>query len=140
MNTSTDTAEANKAIITHAMALMAQGDTSAFWDAWAEDGSWRMMGSRRWGLAYPGRDAAREQLFGPLRRQYADVFINTATHIFADGDHVIVELLGGVPLKAGGRYDNRYCFTIRMEGGKMVEIREYFDTALAERRLEPIAP
>jgi ketosteroid isomerase-like protein len=53
---------------------------------------------------------------------------------------VIVELLGGVPLKAGGRYDNRYCFVIRMTEGKMVEIREYFDTALADRLLEPSEP
>lgn len=131
---------ANKQIIANAFADMARGDTTKFVEAWAEDGVWRMMGSRRWGLAYPTRRAAREKLFGPLRRQYADTFINTATHIFADGDHVIVELTGGAPLKAGGRYDNHYCFVIRMDGGKMVEIREYFDTALAERRLEPIQP
>ena len=131
----------NREIIANAFAGMAKGDTAAFWDAWAEDGAWRMMGSRRWGVAYPNRLAARDQLFGPLRRQYADTFINTATNIFADGDAVIVELVGGVlALRAGGRYDNRYCFVIRMAGGKMVEIRQYFDTALADRRLEPVEP
>jgi len=128
----------NREIIANAFADMAKGDTATFVDAWAEHGVWRMMGSRRWGVAYPSRTAAREQLFGPLRRQYADVFINTATHIFADGEHVIVELTGAVPLKAGGRYENRYCFVIRMDEGKMVEIREYFDTALSDRLLEPI--
>jgi ketosteroid isomerase-like protein len=130
----------NREIITTAMAGMAKGDTAAFWDAWAEDGVWRMMGSRRWGIAYPGRVAARDQLFAPLRKQFADTFINTATNILADGDYVVVEILGAVALKAGGRYENRYCFVIRMAGGKMAEVREYFDTALADRLLEPIEP
>lgn len=133
-------AAANREIIAAAFADMAKGDTAKFVDAWAEDGVWRMMDSRRWGVAYPSRRAARDELFAPLRRQYADTFINTAQHIFADGDHVIVELTGSVPLKAGGRYENRYCFVIRMDGGKMVEIREYFDTALSERLLEPFEP
>lgn len=31
--------------------------------------------------------------------------------------------------------NNSYCFVIRMKDGKMVELREYMDTALAEARL-----
>ena len=35
----------------------------------------------------------------------------------------------------GEDYNNSYCFVIRMRGGKLVELREYMDTALAEARL-----
>ena len=34
--------------------------------------------------------------------------------------------------KAGARYDNEYCLVYRLEHGKIVEIREYLDSALCE--------
>jgi ketosteroid isomerase-like protein len=37
-------------------------------------------------------------------------------------------------------YNNRYCLVIRMKDGKMREVREYMDTALAEAVLDPPAP
>jgi hypothetical protein len=37
--------------------------------------------------------------------------------------------------KAGVRYDNDYCLIYRLANGKIVEIREYLDSALCERVL-----
>ena len=34
--------------------------------------------------------------------------------------------------KAGVRYENEYCLVYRLENGKIVEIREYCDSALTE--------
>lgn len=36
----------------------------------------------------------------------------------------------------GKDYNNSYCYVIRMHEGKMVELREYMDTALAEAVLD----
>lgn len=56
--------------------------------------------------------------------------------IIAEGDRVVVLFSGDVPTRAGKRYNNRYCYIYRIEGGKVKELTEYFDTALVERALE----
>ena len=40
---------------------------------------------------------------------------------------------GEVKTKGGQDYNNSYCFVLRLEDGKLVELREYLDTALVER-------
>ena len=128
----------NKDIVTAAMAALAAGDTRPFYDAMADNCTWRAMCGGVWGHLVEGKEKARDQLFAPLRRQYAGPYTNTATHIFADGDTVIVEARGAVTLKSGKDYNNRYCFVIEMAGGQMREVREYLDSALAEAVLEPL--
>jgi uncharacterized protein len=128
----------NRQIVTRAMQALASGDSRPFYDAMAEDCVWRPMIGGVWSQVHHGRETARDELFLPLRQQYADRYTNTPTSIFADGDHVVVEAQGAVTLKSGQRYDNRYCFVIRMREGRMAEVREYLDSALAERVLEPL--
>lgn len=40
---------------------------------------------------------------------------------------------GKVRTRAGKDCNNSYCFVLRLEGGRLVELREYLDTALVER-------
>ena len=56
--------------------------------------------------------------------------------IIAEGDRVVVLFSGDVPTKAGKRYNNRYCYVYRLEGGKVKELTEYFDTALVQEALQ----
>ena len=54
----------------------------------------------------------------------------------AEDDIVVVECKGDVATKLGARYDNDYCYVCRFdEGGALLELTEYMDTALAERVL-----
>lgn len=128
----------NKEIVAKAMAALATGDNRPFYEAMAEDVIWRPMVGGVWGEVHHGREQARDHLFAPLRKQYASTYTNTATNIFAAGDAVIVEAQGAVTLKSGKAYNNRYCFVIEMAGGRMTEVREYLDSALAEAVLEPL--
>jgi hypothetical protein len=50
---------------------------------------------------------------------------------------VVARCQGHVTLKAGGDYDNQYCFWFRLRDGLIEEIIEYGDTALVERVLAP---
>lgn len=134
------TSQDNKQIIEAAMAALAQGDSRLFYEAMADDCVWRPMAVGTWGEVHQGKAAARENLFTPLRRQYAGAYTNTPTRILAEGDIVVVESKGAVRLHSGQDYDNRYCFVIEMADGKMREVREYFDTALSEAVLEPLQP
>jgi ketosteroid isomerase-like protein len=133
--------EENKQIMTAIMGELSRGNTAPFANAMTEDFTWRVMGDSqvgKWRLVYEGKERVRKDLFAPLMAQYADHFTSTPNHIFADGEHVIVETEGAVTTKAGKRYCNKYCMVIRMAGGKMREVREYFDSALADAVLEPL--
>ena len=128
----------NKDIVARAMAALARGDSQPFYEAMADDCVWRPMCGGVWGKVHHGKQESRDELFAPLRRQYAGPYTNTATNIVAEGDTVVVECRGAVALKSGGAYNNRYCFVIEMADGKMREVREYLDSALAEAVLEPL--
>lgn len=132
------TTEQNRAIVTAVMDALATGDSQPFYEAFAEDVVWRPMTAGVWGEVHHGRKTARDRLFRPLREQYATTYTNTATRILAEGDVVVVEALGAVTLKSGKAYNNTYCFVITMKDGRMTEVREYLDSALAEAVLEPL--
>ena len=55
--------------------------------------------------------------------------------IIAEDDRVVVLARGEVKTVRGEDYNNSYCFVLTMRDGKIVELREYMDTALAEARL-----
>lgn len=134
----TTTTETNRALVADAMDALSRGDSRPFYDLWADDIVWRPMTAGVWGQVLRGKHVARDGLFVPLRRQYATTYTNTAERILADGDMVIVEARGAVTLTSGKPYNNTYCFVIQMKDGKMIEVREYMDSALAEAVLEPL--
>ena len=51
----------------------------------------------------------------------------------------MVEARGDNVTKAGLRYDNQYCMVLRIEHGKIKEIKEYCDSTLVERVLGPFS-
>jgi uncharacterized protein len=71
-------------------------------------------------------------LYGYLSTLLADDRRTVAHRFIADGDHVVIEARGDMTTKTGVRYDNEYCLIYRLENGKIVEIREYLDSALCE--------
>ena len=131
--------EKNRAIVTDIMSALAWGDTRPFSEAMADDFTWRTMAVEGpWCGALRGRAEVGE-FFAALYRQFAARQATIADRIFADGDTVIVEAKGGgVTTKRGERYANKYCLLFHLENGKLVEVREYLDTAYANTRLDPI--
>jgi len=130
--------EQNRALVTAVMDALALGDSQPFYEAFADDVVWRPMTDGVWSRVHHGKKAARDELFRPLRAQYATPYTNTASRILADGDVVVVEARGAVTLKSGKAYNNQYCFVITLKDGKMAEVREYLDSALSEAVLEPL--
>jgi uncharacterized protein len=130
-------ASENKALLRNAFDRLSQGDGRPFVDLMADEFTWIFKGSTNWRGRYTGKSLVREQLLAPLFANFSGTYTNTARRIIADEDIVVVECEGSVATKAGDRYDNKYCYVIRMDGGKMLELIEYMDTALADRVLAP---
>ena len=76
-------------------------------------------------------------LYDYLSTLLADGRRTVPIRFIADGDHVVVEAVGEMRTKAGVPYNNDYCLIYRLRDGKIVEIREYLDSALCERVLGP---
>jgi ketosteroid isomerase-like protein len=125
----------NKRIIEQAFAGLARADATAFLDAMADEITWIIMGQSRVSGRYEGKAAIQNKLVPTLFSNFATDYRNNAEEIIADRDRVVVLARGEVKTVRGEDYNNEYCFVFRMRDGKIVEVREYYDTALAEARL-----
>ena len=127
--TQTDT---NRALITKAFEGLRHGDPSHFLPLFDADIEWRVMGSSAWLKNTKGLANVERDLVGPLFARFAGPYLNIPELILADGHHVVMLAKGDAETVEGNRYDNDYCFVFRMAEGKIVEVREYMDTILAD--------
>jgi uncharacterized protein len=132
-------ASENKKVMENVMDALARGDGRPFADAMAEDFAWTFPGGGIWSGTWKGKERVRTELLGPLFAQFEGLYTNRAIRLVAEGDIVVVECRGQVRTKGGHEYNNTYCYVCRFEGGKLKELTEYMDTALAERVLAPPA-
>jgi len=131
-----DTTDDNKALVQRIHSELDKGNGQLFIDSLADDARWTLEGSTPWSRTYAGKAAIREDLLKPLFAQFAGPYVSQTERIIAEGDRVVVLFSGDVPTRAGKRYNNRYCYIYRIEGGKVKELTEYFDTALVQQALE----
>jgi ketosteroid isomerase-like protein len=122
----------NKKLMQEIFAAVAAGNRSMFLDSLADDVTMRVTGKNSWSRTFEGKAALVRDLYGYLNTLLADGRRTIAHRFIADGDHVVVEACGEMTTRAGVRYDNEYCLVYRLENGKIVEIREYLDSALCE--------
>jgi ketosteroid isomerase-like protein len=122
-------------LLQDAFDALAKGDGSTFAGLWHDDLSFTIIGTTEWSKTYRGKESVLRDLIRPLFANFATKYSNSAQRILVDGDYAVVQCRGRVETKRGADYNNTYCYVIRMEDGKILEITEYMDTALAERVL-----
>ena len=127
--------ETNRALLTRAFEGLRHGDPSHFLPLFSEEIEWRVMGSSAWSKRAKGLAEVERDLIGPLFARFDGPYLNIPELILADGNHVVVLAKGNAETHEGKRYDNDYAFFFRMSEGKIVEVREYMDTILADAAL-----
>lgn len=127
--------ETNRALMTKAFDGLSRGDPAHFMPLFAENIEWRVMGSSAWSKHVTGLEAVQRDLVAPLFARFAGPYLTIPELILADGDRVVVLAKGDAETHEGARYDNDYCFVFRLEEGRIVEVREYMDTKLADAAL-----
>jgi len=125
----------NKKLMETIFARIAAGDRTLFLESLADDACWIVTGQYSWSQTFKGKEALFRDLYGYLGTLLAEGRRTIAHRFIADGDHVVVEGVGEMRTKAGVPYNNDYCLIYRLEDGKIVEIREYCDSALTEKVL-----
>jgi ketosteroid isomerase-like protein len=79
-----------------------------------------------------------EALLGALASVFTDGPHFSVIGTTADEKRVALEMkLSGV-LRDGSDFENQYHFLFEVEGGRIVQVREYCDTALVKQRLLPL--
>ena len=130
------TAAQNKALIKAAFDGLAEADPARFIDLFDDDMVWIVTGHSKWSRRFEGKESIDRDLVRPLFANFATPYRNIADRIIADDDgNVVVLARGAVKTTRGEDYNNDYCFIFRMRDGMIVEVREYMDSALAERVL-----
>jgi uncharacterized protein len=127
--------QSNKQIIKQAFDGLARGDPTAFINAMADDFTWIIESQSKLSRRYEGKSAVQNELVPALFANFATEYRNFADEIISEDDRVVVLARGDLKTVRGEDYNNSYCFVIRMRDGKMSELREFMDTALAENRL-----
>ena len=122
----------NKRVVTHALEAMGRSDIGPLVDLMAEDFAWIVEGQSKFSNRFGGKAAVEQKLLRPLFDTFATPYRFAIDEVIAEGDRVVVLGRGQVRTKWGKDYNNHYCFVIRMAEGRMIELREYLDTALVE--------
>ncbi|WP_315706732.1 MULTISPECIES: nuclear transport factor 2 family protein [unclassified Bradyrhizobium] len=130
------TVAANKQLLQDLFADITAGNRQRFVDHIADDVTMQITGHYSWSQTFRGKEALVRDLYDYL----ATILAHRRTiplRFYADGDYVIVEARGEMRTKAGIPYNNDYCLIYRLQSGRIIEIREYCDSALTEAVLGP---
>jgi ketosteroid isomerase-like protein len=120
---------ANEQLALDFFAALSTGDLELLRPFIDEDSVWEPMVKDIPGAGCHRGNAIIDEFLAPVRGLFAPgdpkVFPQT---IFSDGDYVCVESYSLGTLQNGKKYDNRYCWTFRMNNGKIGLLREYMDS------------
>ena len=122
----------NKQVVLDFYEAGARGDMDACFALLADDITWTNIGTSKFSGTYSGKQALVEQLLGPLFGQLKAGIASEIERLTAEGDVVVAQTAGTAETHDGTPYNNSYCQVIRIRDGKIVEVKEYFDTALVD--------
>jgi uncharacterized protein len=97
---------------------------------------WTVMGTHPLAGTYRDKQSFLDHTFHRLNRILKDGVRLRITHICVSGTTAVVELEAMSVALNGTPFHNRYCWICRFNGGKIVEVRAYLDSALVQKLLK----
>lgn len=126
----------NKRIIRALYDAGDRGDMVTLLALLANDVTWTGIGSTKYSGTFVGKEAVVANVLGPVLGQLKAGIASTVDNVIAEGEFVVVQSRGRAETKDGRPYNNTYCHVFRIRGGKISEVVEYLDTALASSVLD----
>lgn len=111
------------------------GDVEAAMALLSDDVSWTNIGSTDFSGKFDGKEALTANLLGPVFSRLKAGIKTTVDLMVAEGEYVVVQDRGVAETVDGKPYNNTYCHIFRIEEGAIVEVLEFFDTALTQKVL-----
>jgi len=126
----------NKRIIRGLYDAGDRGDMVTLLALLTDDVTWTGIGSTKYSGTFVGKEAVVANVLGPVLGQLKAGIASTVDNVIAEGEFVVVQSRGRAETKDGRPYNNTYCHVFRIRGGKISEVVEYLDTALASSVLD----
>jgi ketosteroid isomerase-like protein len=120
----------NKQVVRNFYDAAARGDMEACFALLANDVKWTNIGTTKFSGTYTGKQVLLEQLLRPLFGQLKSGISTVVENLIAEADVVVAQTTGSAETHDGVPYNNSYCQVMRIREGKIVEVKEYFDTQL----------
>jgi ketosteroid isomerase-like protein len=117
------------------------GDGAAFFAHVAEDVDWTVMGTHPLAGHYLSKSDFIAGTFAKLSLVLPRGTQLHVKHLIVKDNEVVVELHSLATASNGMRFDNRYCWVVLFEGGIIVRVRAYLDSAMVAQLFKenPIA-
>jgi ketosteroid isomerase-like protein len=112
-----------------------EGDAGPFFELVAEDVRWTVIGTTAASGVFESKQALIDGAFGPLLKRLDGPLVTRLIDVAADGDKVFLQFEGAGVTTDGIEYQQVYCFAMRMNERRIVEITAYLDTELLARVL-----
>jgi ketosteroid isomerase-like protein len=125
----------NKELVTTFFQLFSAGEIDQAFALVSEDVSWWVPGD----LPFSGTKTKEQYMLvvGSIQQGFPDGLALDATAMIAEGNQVAVEVVSNGKHVNGKTYTNNYHFLITIEGGKMVDVKEYMDTLHLYQLIQP---
>jgi ketosteroid isomerase-like protein len=123
-------AEENRKIVEQFYAASNSGDMDTCFNLIADNIKWTNIGSTKFSGTFQGKAELQEKLLGPLFAQLKQGIRSTVHRLVAENGYVVAQTSGEAETLDGRPYNNTYCWIIRLEGGKFIEVTEFMDTEL----------
>lgn len=124
--------EESRAVVQSWLDKAATGDVEGAFALFAHDAVWSNIGTTRFSGEFVGLGAIMEGLVGPLFSQLEAGISSDVEAVIADGERVVVLSQGSARTTTGKDYNNTYAQVFTVRDGKIVQVREYMDTALVD--------
>jgi len=106
------------------------GDGRAFFEHVADGVDWTVMGTHPLAGHYRSKRAFQEATFSKLGKVLPNGAQLRVTNLIVAANVAVVELVSDATALSGMRFDNHYCWVVRFEGDRIVEVRAYLDSAM----------
>lgn len=128
-------ADENKKLMQKIFERLSVGDGTMFMEHLSDDVVLTVTGENSWSGVFKGKETIAREIYGHLRTLVNETGKTKAYNFIADGDMVAIEAKGDMVTKNGTPYRNHYCLIYRLGNGRIIEMKEYMDSVMAENIL-----
>jgi ketosteroid isomerase-like protein len=127
-----DITEQTRAFVTRLFAAYEQGESGIFFEHVADDVHWTITGTNALSGSYRSKQEFLAATYVRLAKVLKEPVRPEVTRIVADATVAVVQWHGHATSITGQPYDNDYCWIIRVERDRIVEVTAYFDGGLVD--------
>ena len=129
--------ERTRAVVEAYVAALQRGDLAALRASFAPDATWWVPGPLPTSGTWTGPEGILDDFLAQMtqRLDTSQPLTQELSLVIADGEHAVAEWTSRATTVAGASYVNDYAVVFRVRDGRIVAVREYFDTAYAARVL-----